>query len=129
MALDVYFREDVQNILRATLVASEGSAALVGELLQDPDLDQLSAGKLMHVYKRGFASALGAIALAFGLDVAPLTREITPSARPAQRGARPALPSGSSSKALPAGGERDALEELDLGGFLWARSEHERQQG
>lgn len=29
MALDVYFREDVQNILRATLVASEGSASLL----------------------------------------------------------------------------------------------------
>ena len=137
MALDVYFKEDVQNILRATLVASEGSAALVGELLEDPELDQLTAGKLMYVYKRGFASALGAIALAFGLEVAPLTRqvtrevtrEVTPAAGRISQGTRPALRGGSSNRALPGGGGSDALEELDLGGFLWARSEHGGQRG
>ena len=91
MALDVYFRDDIKNILRATLVASEGSAALVGDLLQDPDLDQAMARKLMQVYKQGFASALGAVALAFGLDVPPFWTEVeAPAQTPSSSPARPA---------------------------------------
>ena len=129
MALDVYFREDIKNILRATLVASEGSAALVGDLLQDPDLDQAAARKLMQVYKQGFASALGAVALAFGLDVQPPWHEVeAPSqscspvvsrsvSRPAlKRGAEPPPPPG------------QTLDEFNLADFLWARSEVERQR-
>jgi len=125
MALDVYFRDDIKNILRATLVASEGSAALVGDLLQDPDLDQAMARKLMQVYKQGFASALGAVALAFGLDVPPFWTEVEPPAqipatrqlsRPVSRSAQPARPPG------------QTLDEFDLADFLWTRSEVERQR-
>ena len=129
MALDVYFKEDVHNILRATLVASEGSAALVAELLKDPDLDQASAGKLMYVYERGFASALGAIALAFGLDVLPLGRERTPQPKPGQLAEQRSLYGRSPPRALSSGADGEHLEELDLGGFLRDRSEYERRQG
>jgi len=55
MALDVYFREDVQNILWATLAASEGSAALT------------ERNALTEAYRRGFEDALRAVALGFGL--------------------------------------------------------------
>ena len=38
MALSVFFKEDILNALRAMFVASEGSASLALDLLQDQDL-------------------------------------------------------------------------------------------
>lgn len=129
MALDVYFRDDIKNILRATLVASEGSAALVGDLLQDPDLDQVMAHKLMQVYKQGFASALGAVALAFGLDVPPFWTKVeapaqTPSSLAPRQGSHRALNRGAEPSSPPG----QTLDEFDLADFLWIRSEVERQR-
>ncbi len=68
MSFDVYFKQDILNILRSTYAASEGSASLVLEMLEDPDLQGVPVGKLLHIYRRGFATALGAVGLAFGLD-------------------------------------------------------------
>ena len=68
MALDVYFKEDVLNVLRATYVAGEGPATLVAEMLQDPELQNVPLDKLLGVYRRGFVTALGAVGLAFGLE-------------------------------------------------------------
>ena len=58
MGLDVWFRQDVARILaatQATLARAQGAL---------PSLDPDQAG----TYQRGFADALQAIALAFGLD-------------------------------------------------------------
>lgn len=68
MALDVYFKEDILNVLRATYVAGEGPAILVTEMLQDPELQNVPLDKLLGVYRRGFVTALGAVGLAFGLE-------------------------------------------------------------
>ena len=68
MALDVYFRDDILNVLRATYAAADGPAALLGELVRDPELRQLPLDRLVEVYRQGFCTALGAVALAFGLD-------------------------------------------------------------
>lgn len=70
MSFDVYFKEDILNILRSTYAASEGSASLVLEMLEDPDLKDVPVRKLLNIYRRGFATALGAVGLAFGLDAA-----------------------------------------------------------
>ena len=68
MALDVYFRDDILNVLRATYAAADGPAALLTELARDPDLRQMPVDRLVEVYRQGFCTALGAVALAFGLD-------------------------------------------------------------
>jgi hypothetical protein len=70
LALDVYFRDDILNVLRATYAAADGPAALLGELVRDPELRQLPLDRLVEVYRQGFCTALGAVALAFGLDPA-----------------------------------------------------------
>jgi hypothetical protein len=67
MALDVYFREDILNVLRATYVAGEGSGAVL-EALEDQDLSAVPVHKLVGIYRSGFATALGAVGLAFGLS-------------------------------------------------------------
>jgi hypothetical protein len=68
LALDVYFREDILNVLRATYVAADGPAALLSELVRDPELRHVPLDRLVQVYRQGFCTALGAVGLAFGLD-------------------------------------------------------------
>jgi hypothetical protein len=76
MGLDVYFRRDIANVLRATACASEGSVGLALELVgergalasegtlghdSDPE-------KLLQVYRQGVRHALISVGLAFGLE-------------------------------------------------------------
>lgn len=68
MTLKIYYQEDILNILRSTLVASEGTAAVMTDMLHDPDLQGVPVEKLLQIYRRGFRTALGAVGLAFGLD-------------------------------------------------------------
>ena len=84
MALDVYFKEDVLNVLRALHVSSEVPAALAVDLLQEIELavgeggcDALPGNDVclqearmrerMLFYQKGFRTALASVALAFGL--------------------------------------------------------------
>jgi hypothetical protein len=79
------FEKDILNVLRATYVASEGSAALALDVLCDRTLQATvdAAGvpiggqaldkELLQMYRRGFCTALSSVALAFGL--APVTQE------------------------------------------------------
>ena len=67
MGLDVYFRRDIANILRATACASGGSTRLASDLLGDPDLRVLLA---LAERSRGpdccpVPTALSALALLF----------------------------------------------------------------
>jgi len=78
LALDVYFRDDILNVLRATYAAADGPAALLTELARDPDLRHMPVDRLVEVYRQGFCTALGAVALAFGLD--PSDRRAVPLA-------------------------------------------------
>jgi hypothetical protein len=140
--LDVYFREDIRNILRATYVASEGSTALLNEVLKDPELQSVPLVKLLHVYKHGFAHALGAIGLAFGLDPMPAA-----PGQPLYGGGdelKHTLPPGDSelfwpsphqlpnvpspTESLPGDNGDSELGELDLGRFLWTKAQHERRR-
>jgi hypothetical protein len=68
MAPDVYFGQNILNVLRATYLTSEGTATMVAETLQDAELEGVSPDKLLCIYRRGFLTALGAVTAAFGLD-------------------------------------------------------------
>jgi hypothetical protein len=79
VALDVYYKKDIANTLRALHVASEVPAALCVDLLQGRDLpveaqrtallderETLAQDQLL-AYQKGFRTALASVALAFGL--------------------------------------------------------------
>jgi hypothetical protein len=113
MTLDVYYKQDILNVLRATYVASEGPASLVLETLADPDLPvehEVLAEKMLHVYRQGFCTALAAVGLAFGL--APV--EHNSEERRGDRAPAPPAFTGHQENAIPNG--------LDRIGFLWAEA-------
>ncbi len=68
MALDVYFREDILNVLRATYAAAAVPASLLSSLAQDQRLGNAASDGLLEAYRQGFCTALGAVGLAFGVD-------------------------------------------------------------
>ena len=74
MALDIYFKRDIANVLRSTACASEGSAGLVLELARssEPEAVQHETGippeRLLQAYREGVAHALVSVGLAFGLE-------------------------------------------------------------
>lgn len=70
MGLEVYFRRDIANVLRATACASEGSSALALEWMDDPDkvASTLEAEELLQAYRQGVRHALLSVGLAFGLE-------------------------------------------------------------
>ena len=76
MGLDVYFRRDIANILRATACASEGSAGLALDLVADADLQAAGVPpeKLLHIYRQGVRHALVSVGLAFGLEPVSVSR-------------------------------------------------------
>jgi hypothetical protein len=125
MALDIYGKEDVRNILRATYVASEGSAALLGEVLRDPELQQVALAKLLRIYRQGFASAVGAIGLAFGLDELPPMHELEGEHTLIQTGVQANPASGN--RSLAGKSSEPELRDLDLGRFMWTKSQHEQR--
>ena len=68
MARDVYFREDILNVLRSAHVAGDGASSLMGELDDDLHLSGVSMDTILRVYRSGFNRALVSVGLAFGLD-------------------------------------------------------------
>ena len=93
MGLDVYFRRDIANVLRATACASEGATGLALELMGDPELQAqletagIPPAQLVKIYRAGFLRALVSVGLGFGLE--PSNRE---TVRQVEHGAA-ALPS------------------------------------
>jgi len=119
MALDIYFRDDIRNVLRSVYIASEGAAALIAELMRDPELQNVSVQKLLGVYREGYLQALNAVGLAFGLNDQP-----EPQIAPVQN-ARLTR----SARSRPATGDAEPRQnadvpELDMVRFLW----HKRQR-
>jgi hypothetical protein len=68
LGLDVYRRQDIANVLRATAAASEGSAGLALELVSGDDELVADPEKLLQVYRQGVCHALVSMGLAFGLE-------------------------------------------------------------
>jgi len=131
MALDVYFRDDIRNILRSAYIAGEGPAALVAELLQAPELGGVPMTKLLRVYREGYLQALNAVGLAFGLDLslpAPVNRSPpTPRSRTVALPVDPARGNGRSMVERESGDE-SMLEEFDMTRFLWVKSQYEKRK-
>jgi hypothetical protein len=102
LALDVYFRDDILNVIRATYAAADGPSALLSELVRDPELRQMPLDRLVEAYRQGFCTALGAVALAFGLD--PSDRRANPPAGLSAVVGQDALPRGrdAARRAVPA---------------------------
>jgi hypothetical protein len=79
MALDLYAKEDILNVLHALHVSSEVPTALAVGLVQDRELavgerdcealagQSALAQERMVFYQKGFRTALASVALAFGL--------------------------------------------------------------
>jgi hypothetical protein len=128
MALDVYFREDILNVLRATYAAGEGPAALVAEMLQDDEFQGVSLDKLLQVYRQGFNTALGAVGLAFGLDArAAAARGHSLAVSPARSTDRGRiLPDGRAADWLDSGASSGARSpDLDRIDHLWAAARYD----
>jgi hypothetical protein len=70
VGLDVIFKRNVADALRAVACASEGSTKLAMELLPDSDLfpDGVPPERLLQVYRQGMRHALVSIGFAFGLE-------------------------------------------------------------
>jgi hypothetical protein len=96
MALDVYVKEDILNVLRALHVTSEVPAALSVDLLQGLELPveaqdaplayrEALAEERLLAYQKGYRTALASVALAFGLvpvaSAAPAASSCTVSSR------------------------------------------------
>ena len=98
MGLDVYFRGDIANVLRATACASDGSMGVAAELLGDSGglVQGADQEKLLQAYRQGVHNTLLSVGLAFGLE-----------------------PVGPAIQRKPGGGS-------GLAGLLWAEIPHER---
>ena len=70
MGLDLWFREDIENALRAAEVASAATVAVLGER-GNPEV--------VWAYRQGYRAALAVVAQAFGIPF----RLPQPSDRPA----------------------------------------------
>ena len=68
MGLDVYFRRDIANVLRATACASEGTAQMVAPSAE------------LEAYRKGVYHALLSVGLAFGLE--PAQPQVKPGQSP-----------------------------------------------
>ena len=92
MGLDVYFRRDIANVLRATACASDGSMGLAVELLGDPEIcHKLEAAgipqeKLLQVYRQGVRNTLLSVGLAFGLEPVGPSVQTRPGVSPVVSG-------------------------------------------
>jgi len=122
MALDVYFRDDIRNILRSVYVASEGPTALVAELLQDPELKNVPITKLLAIYRTGYQQALNAVGIAFGLNDLPEPQiALVQNTHPVNSAAE--LPATNSARE-----DDPKLDDLVMTRFLWIKRQHERRE-
>lgn len=130
MALDVYFREDILNILRATYVASEGTSTLLTQLLDDPDFHNVPIHKLMDIYRRGFVTALGSVGLAFGLDAVEEEKEKRVTRSMVSVPEQKSLPQSHSGQSNTVEGQQSLSDyDYELFSFLWTRARRTRERG
>lgn len=87
MGLDVYFRRDIANALRATACASDGSMGLAVELLGETGAyGTCDSEKLLQAYRQGVRNALLSVGLAFGLEPVGPSVPVRPGSSPALAG-------------------------------------------
>ncbi len=82
MPLDVYFRENIANVLRSVNMAGGGTAAIVNQEIEkamrkEGQIDAADLAEHLGIYRQGYRDALGAVAAAFGILPSP-TANIVP---------------------------------------------------
>jgi hypothetical protein len=85
VGLDVYFRRDIANVLRATACASEGSVGLALEL-SSASQETGDQEKMLQAYRQGIRHALVSVGFAFGLEPVGTGAQQKPGASPALAG-------------------------------------------
>jgi len=70
VGLDVYFRRDIGNGLRAAAAAHLGATGIAQQLIGDAGRAGISEQKALEIYQAGFLQALVAVGLSFGLEPA-----------------------------------------------------------
>lgn len=88
MGLDIWFKDDIANILKAANEANLSALSASDDALGWSVLGQGGARELRHAYRRGFVSALVTLAVAFGLP-APDLEESSAVSTGTCRGSRP----------------------------------------
>jgi len=84
MGLDVYFRRDIANVLRATACASEGGVSLAVELLNSPEprSETTDQKMLIAAYRQGVLNTLVSVGLAFGLETVGSQKQVREGVSP-----------------------------------------------
>jgi hypothetical protein len=68
MAFKAFYREDIRNALEAAQIASDGSVALLAQVLSDAQIQDVPVDKALDIYRQGFNTALAAVARTFGVE-------------------------------------------------------------
>lgn len=76
MALDVYFRSDIANIIRSANQSGGNAAATIRQIVADMSargmqIDTSELSDRLDLYQQGYSDALGAVAVAFGIFPGP----------------------------------------------------------
>jgi len=78
MGLDIWFKEDIANILRAAEAAN--LSAMIAADQSGPETTEADADRLRQAYRDGFSAALATVALALGLPAPVRTGDADPQA-------------------------------------------------
>lgn len=76
MSLDIWFKEDIANILRAANEANLSALAVAGGADPAEDAPHTHSAELRRAYREGFVAALVTLSLAFGLSTPAGTGDI-----------------------------------------------------
>jgi hypothetical protein len=116
MSLDVYFKEDIANVIKAAFANSEMQARMIAKALVAQGIDPESVDALMNAYTDGFNAALCSVGLAFGLDM-----EIPESRGEYAYG----IDQPESYQQLP-GSYEEEPHDGDLVGYLWEKAQRNK---
>ena len=118
MGSQICLKQDVLNALRAAYVANRGSARLMAQTLGQFSVHDGSSDAILSAYNSGFAAALAAVGIAFGLDHPDEADAEEPDQRDRKRQElrddRRPLPRSVPSGVLPT--------DAELIGFLWIKA-------
>jgi hypothetical protein len=108
MSSNICFKQDILNVLRAAYIASQGSARVMARAMERCSAQDVPSDEILGAYNTGFATALAAVGVAFGLDRS--------DDRTAQK---PNLPDRDPRELPGAGPDSSQANEAELIAFLW----------
>jgi hypothetical protein len=103
MGLDVWFKDDIANILRAANEANLSAMVVSGRAFVEEDAGAADM-ELRRAYRRGFVAALAALAQALGLPLRDMEWELVIAAPDTRSGGGQSV----APRAIGVGGQRCA---------------------